>query len=580
MSGFSVLMVPVARRHFLAFALSLTSCLVVVAQTPVTINRSTMIDETLRPGSSHDYLLGLQRGESAVVAVRQQGVDVIVDVRNPAGKLLDSIDSPTGRSGDEIVEVIAQESGPYRLTVRPFNNNEPVGTYRLEVRALRGMSETADLLRTRDEERAAAAQWLRPRSVAIARTGIIPRHVTVPHLDELARRVRVLGLGEATHGSREFNDLRFSLTRYLVERHGYRVVTIEASVNIIDMLSSYIEGKADLTPQMLAWTNSGWIGTRTRRELYEWVRKWNRRHPHDMVRIVGVDPQDVVTYRQTLRDFISRAYGEALIKRWTPVEEDLAAADQQVQVFGDSGVETTTRQLLLDIIASMKLDAPILKSRFGASTFESAFDAAQALAEFADFNSGGRNAAINHSRDWYMAARVLRALESKGRSAKAVYWAHNAHVAHPGSDRTTGGVLRNTLGCQYAALAVTFDEGAFVAQVPNNSNDDLAIFTLPPAPDNSIESVVRKLGFEGAFAAWGCLSPTSKASTVAERVPEWFKTPRPMHWVGGLYKPDSLPTEALQNFNLLQDFDGIIFLSRVTAEDIPPGRPRIPARKR
>jgi hypothetical protein len=30
----------------------------------------------------------------------------------------------------------------------------------------------------------------------------------------------------------------------------------------------------------------------------------------------------------------------------------------------------------------------------------------------------------------------------------------------------------------------------------------------------------------------------------------------------------------------LQDFDGIVFLPRVTAEDIPTDRPLIPARKR
>ena len=51
----------------------------------------------------------------------------------------------------------------------------------------------------------------------------------------------------------------------------------------------------------------------------------------------------------------------------------------------------------------MKLDAPILTSLFGAPAFNSALEAAQTLTEFADFNSGA-NGAINHSRDWYMAA--------------------------------------------------------------------------------------------------------------------------------------------------------------------------------
>ena len=177
-----------------------------------------------------------------------------------------------------------------------------------------------------------------------------------------------------------------------------------------------------------------------------------------------------------------------------------------------------------------------------------------------------------------MAARVLRALQEKGASAKAVYWAHNAHVVHPpGSDRTTGAVLRNTLGCEYAALAVTFGEGGFVAQIPNDLEDRLLVSTLPPASDESIESVLRDLHSDGALAVWNCFAP---ASSNAPSIPEWLTRAHPMHWVGGLYQPGSLGSAALRNFDLVRDFDGVVYLPRVTAEDIPTDRLLIPARKR
>jgi erythromycin esterase-like protein len=225
----------------------------------------------------------------------------------------------------------------------------------------------------------------------------------------------------------------------------------------------------------------------------------------------------------------------------------------------------------------MRLDAPILKRRFGALAFDSALEAAQTLLEFADFNSGSAGV-VNHSRDWYMAARVLRALEEQGASTKAVYWAHNAHVAHPpGSNRTTGALLRSTLGCQYAALALTFGEGAFVAQLPNDLEDRLVVSTLPPAPDESIESVLRELYSDSTLATWSCVT---QANSIGPSVPEWLKRPHPMHWVGGVYTPGSVRSAAFRNFHLLPDFDGIAFLPRVTAEDIPTNRPLIPARKR
>jgi hypothetical protein len=155
-------------------------------------------DVTLQPGASHDYEVQLGRGESAQIVVRQQGVDVVVEVRAPDGKLIDAVDGPTGRNGDERVEIIALVGGRYSLRVRPFDANEPAGKYRLEVQALRSARETAKLLRTRADARKDAAEWLRARSGTI---------------DPLAARARVIGLGEATHGSREFGDLRVSLTK-------------------------------------------------------------------------------------------------------------------------------------------------------------------------------------------------------------------------------------------------------------------------------------------------------------------------------------------------------------------------------
>jgi erythromycin esterase-like protein len=320
-----------------------------------------------------------------------------------------------------------------------------------------------------------------------------------------------------------------------------------------------------------------WIGRRIRRETSEWLHRWNTEHPKDRVQVVGVDANENPHARETLRTFLARAYGETLMKHWTRAERELAAADEQTAVFGDSGVDATTRQLLLEIVAMLELDAPILKSRFGAPAFDSALEAARILTEFADFNSGS-DSAISHSRDWYMAARVLRALQENGSSAKVVYWAHNAHVVHPpGTDRTAGALLRGTLGCDYGALAVTFDEGGFVAQIPNDLEDRLAVSTLPPAPAESVESVLRELHSDGVLASWNC---STRSTNDTSPVPEWLTRAHPMHWIGGLYTPGSVSSAAFRNFDLLRDFDGVVFLPRVTAEEILTDRPLIPARKR
>ena len=53
-----------------------------------------------------------------------------------------------------------------------------------------------------------------------------------------------------------------------------------------------------------------------------------------------------------------------------------------------------------------------------------------------------------------------------------------------------------------------------------------------------------------------------------------------MHWIGALYTPGSLPTLAYRPFELLHDFRAIVFLPRVTADEIPTDLPRVVPRKR
>jgi erythromycin esterase-like protein len=222
----------------------------------------------------------------------------------------------------------------------------------------------------------------------------------------------------------------------------------------------------------------------------------------------------------------------------------------------------------------LNLDAPMLAQRLGSESVASARMIARDLAQMADFNGGGPP--VSHSRDYYMAANILSAMRQFGPRAKTIFWAHNAHVSHPTgqseSGRSTVAWLRALLGCDYAALGVTFGKGAFVAQIPNDSADRLAVSSLPFPDSESVENVFRHIGPAGAIATWGC--DTTNASA-----PVWLNSPQKMHWVGALFAPGTLPNEAVRSYSLLKDFDALAFIPEVTADDLPATRPVVPARR-
>ncbi|HEX8640443.1 MAG TPA: erythromycin esterase family protein [Allosphingosinicella sp.] len=529
------------------------------------------IELPMRAEEVHEATLALRSGQSAEVAVQQQGIDVVVDVLGPDGALLDRVDSPNGRQGDEPVSLFAHADGTYRLRIAAISPDEPAARIAIRVDALRSAAATRRLLEGRRLERAAAADWLRRSSTPIAANGNLEADADLASFDALAGSATVVGLGEATHGSREFGDLRLALVQRLVERHGYRLIALEDSASRWRALEPYVLGRAASPVTEIEW---GWIGRRSRRQLLDWVRRRNLAHPDDPVRVVGVDPQDSANENEAFAGFLTEAYGEDATAAWRRHGEELAASAAQAEVFGDSSVSAETRAFLAELVMRIETDSALLAGRLGAERVHTALAAARDLAAFADFNSGG--GPLHRSRDWHMAAGLMRAVEADSRRPKTVYWGHNAHVSAAATSwGPTGALLRQALGCGYRAVASTFGEGAFVAQVPNDPADRLQVTALPPAADEqeTIEAVLAAVRPGAHIVSWRC-------GDEAPAAPRWLETPRPLRWIGGLYDPATPPSGSYRPYRLTAAFDAIIYFPRVTAEAIPADRPVVPPRPR
>jgi erythromycin esterase len=530
----------------------------------------------LKAGETHEYSVTLDTMESAFVTVNQMGIDVVVEVRDAAGQIVAAVDSPNGRNGDEPVLLEPVDKGIFTLRVRPIDAREPAAKYSVRYQWRRDAQATGGA-------RFDAQHWLRERSGAIPASGVVPHAAPVPALDRWLNGVRVVGIGEATHGSRELGDLRLSLTKLLIERYGFRTVAIEASADKYRALAPYIAGETNAPSPSLPGPGWIWIGQRTQRELIEWVRAWNLSHAVEPVRIVGVDANDNAIARAIVDALIARKYGGTGTEaRWRTASAELAAADMQSFVFGDSSISHETWKTVLAWHMTLTTDESSIGARLQerredrrvATELAAAKESIQVLLEFATFNcSADLDPTIPRSRDIYMARRVMAAYNNGGIAQKTVYWAHNAHVAHPkGATRIAGAVLRKHLGPAYVAIATTFGEGGFLAQIPNDPEDDLAISRVPVAPPGSVEDMLARVRTGGSLALWQPDLPEAE-------VPLWFQVQRRMHWVGGLYKPDTNPSEAFQPYNLMSDFDGVAYLPRAAAEDVI-AQPRIPARRR
>ena len=109
---------------------------------------------------------------------------------------------------------------------------------------------------------------------------------------------KIVGLGEATHGTKEFFQLKHRIFKYLVENHGFRIFAFECDMGESYYVDNFVtRGEGDLDDimknKMHFWT---WR-TEEVKELLLWMREYNEnKSDEDKIHFIGVDCQ-FLTYQ-------------------------------------------------------------------------------------------------------------------------------------------------------------------------------------------------------------------------------------------------------------------------------------------
>lgn len=116
----------------------------------------------LQGGETHVYSFTLAPGRYAGLAIDQKGIDVAVSLQAPDGRRLATVDGPHGVLEPEVLPMIADAGGSYRLEVRPSELHAAAGRYVLRVEALRPAT-SRDRARVTAERLFTAGEELRQR---------------------------------------------------------------------------------------------------------------------------------------------------------------------------------------------------------------------------------------------------------------------------------------------------------------------------------------------------------------------------------------------------------------------------------
>ena len=281
---------------------------------------------------------------------------------------------------------------------------------------------------------------------------------------------RIIALGEATHGTREFFQMKDQLFRYFASEKGYRAICFEMDFAESLFFENYVtKGIGDLESlmkeKMIFWT---WR-TEAVRDLLEWMRTYNMDKPFaEQIHFFGFDCQN------------TRYNADMLVERLNDIDEGLAnfalhqlisykslSYDRSAQLSDDA--RQTMRNEIEAVYDTLLASQALIEANSSTQEYQLIQQLARTVLQTEEVFWAYHKGSITNFRDLYMAQNSLWIANYLGTDAKVVLWAHNAHVANDityGGSGSMGAELRAELDEAYQIIGFSFSKGSFTAVTP------------------------------------------------------------------------------------------------------------------
>ena len=253
---------------------------------------------------------------------------------------------------------------------------------------------------------------------------------------------QIVALGEATHGNREFQQLRLDVFQVLAEKYGVRAFALEGDFGGCEAIDRYIHGAGGTAAEALSATGFAIYRTEEMENLVEWMRDYNASAaPGEDLRFYGFDmEQRAYSYRYLLEALhqadIDTADFEKMWNGETNTYADGYTAGQRAEII------TTVKEQLSPEDAQAIHFADVLLQNIE-------------LGKYLD-DSGELNA----QRDRMMAENTLWILQQEQArgSSRILISGHNNHIMQCENAGTPvlGSLLAENLGDGYFAIGTDF----------------------------------------------------------------------------------------------------------------------------
>ena len=404
-------------------------------------------------------------------------------------------------------------------------------------------------------------------------------------LKKIFKNVRIVSLGEATHGSREFFQFKHRMLEFLVEEMGFQIFAIEASYVGCNNINDYVlYGKGDPAEALASQKFWTW-DTQEVRDMIQWMREYNTKVPEDKkVKFLGYDLQHLEKGMDFVETFVEKhipEYAETVSSAIKPLRIDPFAITDLPKAQPEEKARILSK--LHEMMGILAFHETPLTRETSSEEYAFVLNNARLITQFyAAYSKPMMGSDQTQSaaalRDLYMAENVEYILNTEGSDTRIVVWAHNGHISNATWGRNyaaMGSHLKKILGDAYYALGFAFNQGSFQARLMDPKSDQngaLIEHSVGPAPEGSVEWYLAKPGIDNYIIDF-------QQAAEIHSVKNWLESKHPMRFIGAGFSPKLGDKQYMAPIVLKDHFDGVVFFDRTSRARPNPTGERGPYKK-
>lgn len=348
-------------------------------------------------------------------------------------------------------------------------------------------------------------------------------------LIDRAKHARLVLIGEASHGTHDYYDLRSTVTKRLIAECGFSAVAIEADQPNCDAIDQCVrladdatDNPEDVLREQRHWPSWMLANTETV-DFCTWLRAHNQnRVPEDRAYLQGLDVYPLWAATRGVLRYLSQQRG------WS-ADRVNGALDAPLR-----GEPMVPPELMGAVATHLAASIPARSPAYDAQRY------------YQDLLNGGAKAMKARTILWLGTLDLL--LRQRDEQGRAVIWAHNTHVGDArgtdSSSATIGQLAREHYGDDNVVL-VGFAGGSGSAMAARERGAPMDAMPVPAPRPGSIEALLSEASGDNERALF--VFPT-------QRDADWLAATRDQRAIGVVYDPDRevyIPTRLGQRYDAL-----------------------------